>query len=95
MDVTLGEPSHHELFCLRASPKKFPLASEVPYNLSSEFKQQATRSIDAFLHNGGAEASSAGGGTEETTSFFKRLAGLTGWGAKRTKPGEAENVNRL
>ena len=95
MDVTLGEPSHHELFCLRASPKKFPLASEVPYNLSSEFMQQATRSIQMFLQNGGAQASSAGRKPEESTSFLKRLAGLTGWGAKRAKPGEAENVNRL
>lgn len=95
MDVILGEPSLHELFCLRASAKKVPLASEVPYNLTSEFKQQAARSIEVFLRNGGALNSSPGRKSEESTSFFKRLAGLTGWGAKRAKPGETENVNRL
>src|SRR5437763_16825460 len=35
LDVTLGEPTPHELFSLRASPKTVPLVSEVPYNLDA------------------------------------------------------------
>lgn len=91
LDVTLGEPTLHELFCLRASPKKFPRASEIPYNLTPDFKEQARRNIEAFTRNGGEVKAQNGGRSEVPTSFLKRLAGLTGWGGKRAKSGEPES----
>jgi formylglycine-generating enzyme required for sulfatase activity len=48
MDVTAGEPSVHELFSLRASPRAVPLASEVPYNLEPAFREKARAQIAAF-----------------------------------------------
>lgn len=47
LDVTLAEPTPHEFFALRASPKKFPLVTEVPYNLDTEFRKRA----DQYLMN--------------------------------------------
>ena len=94
LDVTLGEPTLHELFCLRASPKKFPRASEIPYNLTPDFKEQARRNIEAFTKNGGEVQAQNGGPAEASTSFLKRLAGLTGWGGRRDKPGETEHRSR-
>ena len=41
LEVTFGEPASQELFALRATPKAMPLASEVPYNLSPEFRERA------------------------------------------------------
>jgi len=48
MDVTVGEPESHELFCLRATPKAVPLVSEVPYKLETDFRAKATAFLDAF-----------------------------------------------
>lgn len=54
LDVTLGEPTPHECFCLRASPQKLPLASEVPYNLDQAFRQSAQVTLAAFQQNTGS-----------------------------------------
>src|SRR6266516_54913 len=51
VDVTVGEPTSQQLFCLRATPKAMPLASEVPYNLSEEFRARA-RTVLAALDTG-------------------------------------------
>jgi formylglycine-generating enzyme required for sulfatase activity len=48
MDVTVGEPESHELFCLRATPKAVPLVSEVPYKLEGDFRAKATAFLDGF-----------------------------------------------
>jgi hypothetical protein len=48
MDVTLGQPGEEEFFCLRASPKSLPSASEIPYNLDDSFRGRARASIEAF-----------------------------------------------
>jgi len=48
MDVTVGEPGSHELFCLRASPKAVPLVSEVPYTLEGDFQTKADEFLDRF-----------------------------------------------
>jgi formylglycine-generating enzyme required for sulfatase activity len=56
LDVTVGEPASQEMFCLRATPKAMPLASEVPYNLSAEFRERA-RQILVSLESGHQPAS--------------------------------------
>ena len=48
VDVTVGEPASHEFFCLRASPKSVPLASEVPYQLDEPFRAKATAFLQRF-----------------------------------------------
>lgn len=48
VDVTAGEPTPHEVFALRASPKAVPLASEVPYSLEPAFREKARAQIAAF-----------------------------------------------
>ncbi|HZR21588.1 MAG TPA: SUMF1/EgtB/PvdO family nonheme iron enzyme [Verrucomicrobiae bacterium] len=48
VDVTVGEPESHELFCLRATPKAVPLVSEVPYKLEEDFRTKATAFLQAF-----------------------------------------------
>jgi len=48
VDVTVGEPASQEMFCLRATPKAVPLASEVPYNLSPEFVQRGRQLLGAL-----------------------------------------------
>ena len=48
IDVTLGKPASQQMFCLRASPKSMPLASEVPYTLSEDFRQHARGVLSAL-----------------------------------------------
>lgn len=56
LDVTVGEPSSHEFFCLRASPRAVPMASEVPYQLDDAFRARASAFLDGLQ---GAEAGAA------------------------------------
>jgi len=85
LDVTLGEPTSQELFPLRATPKAMPLASEVPYTLSAEFRERA-RQLLGTLEAGRPPASILSGDTEVITAstsnpgaprsrFFKWLGG--------------------
>lgn len=84
LDVTLGEPSAQEIFCLRASPKAMPLASEVPYNLTSEFKTKAAAAVDAFVD--GSAVINPGGDTGPAVdgapgkSPIRKLLSAMGWG---------------
>jgi formylglycine-generating enzyme required for sulfatase activity len=48
VDVTVGEPESHELFCLRATPKAVPLVSEVPYKLDEDFRSKGTAFLQSF-----------------------------------------------
>ena len=48
LDVTVGEPESNEFFCLRASPKAVPMASEVPYKLDDAFRGKATAFLQGF-----------------------------------------------
>src|SRR6185503_16324697 len=63
LDVTVGEPTSQESFSLRATPKAMPLASEVPYSLSPEFRERA-RQLLVTLEAGRPPASILSGGTE-------------------------------
>lgn len=47
MDIIMGEPTELQLYCLRASLKVIPLTSSIPYNMGSEFIDQAHRLIEA------------------------------------------------
>jgi len=47
-DLTLGEPTSHEVFCLRAGPKALPLATEVPYTLDAAFRSQVYTILENF-----------------------------------------------
>ena len=87
LDVTFGEPASQELFGLRATPKAMPLASEVPYNLTPEFRARA-RQLISTLEAGQPPASILSSGTEVVTAspaaptttrnrFFRWLGGGT------------------
>ncbi len=46
MDVIIGEPTHSQLYCLRASLAVIPLTSSIPYNISPEFTDKAIQLIE-------------------------------------------------
>jgi formylglycine-generating enzyme required for sulfatase activity len=88
VDVTMGEPTTQELFCLRASPKSVPLANEIPYNLDAAFRERSVKMLaalqnpsDPFGKSGanGAATPPASGFTSVTQRFFKGITGK--WGA--------------
>jgi hypothetical protein len=45
MDIIIGEPTELQIYCLRASLKVIPLTSNIPYNMDSEFINQANKLI--------------------------------------------------
>jgi hypothetical protein len=49
LDIIVGEPTELQLYCLRASLKVIPLTSSIPYNMGSEFIDQADKLIKASL----------------------------------------------
>ncbi|MHC4326055.1 MAG: hypothetical protein ACYSUX_17435 [Planctomycetota bacterium] len=48
-DVIIGDPTELQLYCLRASLKVIPLTSSIPYNMGSEFIDQANKLIKDSL----------------------------------------------
>lgn len=60
-DAVFGEVTHQSLFCLKASTQLFPLASEIPYNLSQEFLSESNTILDNLLK----------GDTKSLTNIFK------------------------
>lgn len=49
LDVIIGEPVSDDLFCLQASPKALPLASQIPYELTPELKPRLQELQTKFL----------------------------------------------
>lgn len=47
VDIIVGEPTIRELFCIRATPRKFPLTTDIPYTLEPEFIERTNRAIAA------------------------------------------------
>lgn len=79
IDVTLGEPTAQECFSLRATTKKVPLVTEVPYNLDAAFRQRA-RSFMAGFQRGVPQPDAEALPDPETTTFFtKPGAGRPKW----------------
>jgi len=70
LDATFGEPTPHEFFCLRASPKSVPLVSEVPYNLDPDFRKNATTLLASFQDGKPASGLAAHGANAPTSSGF-------------------------
>ncbi|MGB2863191.1 MAG: hypothetical protein WBC05_07675 [Sedimentisphaerales bacterium] len=48
-DIIIGDPTELQLYCLRASLKVIPLTSSIPYNMGSEFIDQANKLIKDAL----------------------------------------------
>jgi hypothetical protein len=75
LDVTLGQPGEQEFFCLRASPKSLPPASEIPYALEEPFRAEARALLEAFRKMGPADfaalESAPSNGDTGTQRFFK------------------------
>lgn len=46
-DLIAGEPAHSQLFCVRATPAKIPLTTQIPYTLDADFISRSTRLIAA------------------------------------------------
>ena len=40
VDLIIGVPTASQLFCLRATPQRLPLTTEIPYSIDSEFIDQ-------------------------------------------------------
>jgi hypothetical protein len=88
IDVTFGEPSTREFFCLRANRAATPLATEVPYNLEPKFREEAAQQLNDFEGGRAPQANpSAGEKTSDgeaqsgfasvTQRWFKKLGGKT------------------
>lgn len=48
IDVLVGWPGVTQLFAMRASPKQFPLTTDIPYELPAEFKQRMDQLLAPF-----------------------------------------------
>ena len=46
IDIIIGESTELQLYCLRASLKVIPLTNSIPYNIGSEFINQANKLIE-------------------------------------------------
>jgi formylglycine-generating enzyme required for sulfatase activity len=79
LDVTLGEPTPHEFFCLRVSPRKLPLSNEVPYTIAAEFRERAKTYLAALQRNESAPVSQKKTGTGTTTLTAKPGAAKPKW----------------
>jgi hypothetical protein len=73
IDIVLGEPTPHEIFCLRAGPKALPLVTEVPYSIDDAFRSLVRTVLDNFQ----AGRSAAQGGGEQTGIFPNSTASST------------------
>jgi hypothetical protein len=79
LDAVLGEPSSSEFFCLRARPAVLPFATDVPYELSEDFKTTARSILGSFQTGKAAptpaeassEAGASGGWISVTQRWFK------------------------
>lgn len=84
VDVTFGEPSTQEFFCLRASRAAIPLATEIPYDMSQDFRALAAQQLADFQAGRPQRAAvpplegqgSDTGGTSFTRRWLKGLFGL-------------------
>ena len=47
IDLIVGEPTPTQLFCVRASTRKIPLTTDIPYNLDAEFISRSKGMIEA------------------------------------------------
>jgi hypothetical protein len=81
LDATVGKPSTEEFFCLRATPRAFPLATEVPYELDEKVKGQTLALLTQLQSGTGtvpvsrplrAEDSGGGGWFSVTQRWFRR-----------------------
>ena len=80
LDVTVGEPETHELFSLRATDKKIPPASTVPYTLDEATKRRTEEIASAMLADDGTKppfrtGESAPGGKGRLASLFAKVTG--------------------
>jgi len=83
VDITFGEPSTQEFFCLRAARATIPLATEIPYDFDQKFRELATQLVTDFQNglppsvpiSGGAEEKPTAGVTSVTQRWFKSLTG--------------------
>ncbi len=49
LDAVIGETVSEDFFCLQASPKALPLATEIPYDIASELKERLRELEAKFL----------------------------------------------
>jgi len=80
LDATVGEPSKHEFFCLRASDRNIPPASSIPYNFDESIKQEAGKVVAALLSDDATQAAGPPGDSTPSSkggigSFFAKALG--------------------
>ncbi len=87
VDITFGEPSTQEYFCLRASRTTIPLTTEIPYDLDQKFRELATHLLTDFQSgvaprtpvSGVTEGKAGAAVTSTTQRWFKSLTGKFPW----------------
>lgn len=74
LDVIVGELSGPELFCLRASTKVMPMASEIPYTIDAEIAVGFDRFIDGAVASPRESLHSESGGVSVSPERVARTA---------------------
>ena len=49
VDIIIGQPAPEDLACLRATPLRQPLASEVPFNMDPAFQTETKEKLEAMV----------------------------------------------
>lgn len=99
VDVIVGEPNSAQLFCLKASEKGLPPASEVPYSIDDSFLVTADAKIvvwrEGKTFGPGASASKtpARGESNRSESASARANGSAGGGLGSASGGEKKPLN--
>lgn len=74
LDAIVGEPGPEQWFCLRANTSKVPAATDIPYNLSAEFRARARQALVNLGQTAESPAPSPSGSrvTQFLSSIFRR-----------------------
>ena len=78
VDVVVGEPEAKDFFCLRASPRAMPLASDIPVTIEAGLRDKGAQIIKLFvvgersLPEPKPEPMSPSTLMESATAFFRR-----------------------
>lgn len=75
LDATLGQPGSQEFFCLRASTRAMPLASDVPYNLDQEFRANASDFFETLQSDQPPKLPTRAESNVGTKAVWRRLLG--------------------
>jgi hypothetical protein len=85
VDATLGEPTPEEFFCLQASRQRLPLTTEIPFNLTLEFRQRAQGWVESLVQRATAVYQEPET-SEGATAVFRLTKTVKGWFSAPVRP---------